>query len=107
MDANDSISYDYRWIGYCFIEKVNYLKLPKLKRDDLVEIHWLDITSTTSWKTTEEAETYIAITCHSVGYFLNADEEVIRISDTKNDEGERNVNIIIKGCIKSISKLKR
>ena len=83
------------------------MKLPKLKREDIIEVHWLDITSTTSWKTTDEAETYIAVGCHSIGYFLNEDDDVIRISDTKNDEGERNVNVIIKGCIKSISKLKR
>lgn len=83
------------------------MRFPKLNRDDLIEVLWADITSTTSWKTTEEAETYIAVGCQSVGYFLNEDETVIRISDTKNDEGERNVNVIIKGCIKSIHKLKR
>lgn len=83
------------------------MKLPKLKRDDIIEVHWIDITATSSWKPTEEAETYIAVTCHSVGYFLNEDDDVIRISATKNDEGERDVNVIIRGCIKSISKLKR
>ena len=83
------------------------MKLPKLRKEDVVEVHWVDITSTASWKTTEEAETYIAVGCHSVGYFLNEDNDVIRISATKNDEGERDVNVIVKGCIKSISKLKR
>ena len=83
------------------------MRFPKLKRDDLVEIHWIDITSTTSWKTTEEAENYIAVGCQSVGYFLNEDDNIIRISATKNNENERDVNVIIKGCTKSISKLKR
>jgi len=83
------------------------LKLPKLKRENLIEVHWIDITSTTSWKTTEEAESYIAVGCQSVGYFLNEDDDVIRLSATKNDEGERDVNVIVKGCIKSICKLKR
>lgn len=83
------------------------MKLPKLKKEDIIEVHWLDITSTASWKTTDEAECYIAVTCHSIGYFLNEDDDVIRISATKNDEGERDVNVIVKGCIKSISKLKR
>ena len=83
------------------------MKLPKLKRENLIEVHWIDITSTTSWKTTEEAESYIAVGCQSVGYFLNEDDDVIRLSATKNDEGERDVNVIVKGCIKSICKLKR
>lgn len=83
------------------------MKLPKLKRDDILEVHWIDITYSTGWKTTEEAEVYIAVGCHSIGYFLNEDDDVIRISATKNDEGERDVNVIVKGCIKSISKLKR
>lgn len=83
------------------------MKLPKLKREDIVEVHWIDITSTASWKTLEEAESYIAVTSHSVGYFINEDSDVIRISATKNDEGERDVNVIVRGCIKSISKLKR
>ena len=74
------------------------MRLPKLKREDIVEVNWIDITSTTSWKTTEEAESYIAVCCHSVGYFLNEDEDVIRLSATKNDEGERDVIVIIKGC---------
>ncbi len=83
------------------------MKLPKLKKEDIVEIHWIDITSTASWKTLEEAECYIAITAHSVGYFINEDDDVIRISASKTDEGDRDVTVIVKGCIKSISKLKR
>ena len=83
------------------------MKTPKLRRNDIVEIHWIDITITTSWKSTEEAENYIPVGCQSVGYFLNEDDDVIRISASKNNEGERDVNVIIKGCIKSISKLKR
>lgn len=83
------------------------MRLPKLKKEAIIEVHWLDITSTVSWKTIEEAESYIAVTCHSVGYFLNEDDDVIRISPTKNDEDERDVNVIVKGCIKSISILRR
>ena len=83
------------------------MKLPKLKREDIIEVNWIDITATSSWKTLEEAECYIAVTAHSVGYFINEDEDVIRISGTKDDEGSRDVNVIVKGCIKSVSKLKR
>lgn len=83
------------------------MKLPKLKREDIIEVNWIDITTTSSWKTLEEAECYVATMSHSVGYFINEDDDVIRISGTKNDEGDRDVNVIVKGCIKSISKLKR
>ena len=83
------------------------MKFPKLKKEDIIEVNWIDITATSSWKTLEEAETYLAVTAHSVGYFINEDDDVIRISGTKDDEGNRDVNVIVKGCIKSISKLKR
>lgn len=83
------------------------MKLPKLRKEDVVEVNWIDITTTASWKTLEEAECYLAVTAHSVGYFINEDDDVIRISGTKDDEGNRDVNVIVKGCIKSISKLKR
>lgn len=83
------------------------MKLPKLKREQIIEVNWIDITSTTSWKATDEAENYAAVGCHSVGYFINEDNDVIRISSTKNDEDERDVNVIVKGCIKSINRLKR
>lgn len=83
------------------------MKIPKLKPEDLVEIMWIDITSTTSWKSQEEAESFAPVTCFSVGYFINIDDEVIRISDTKDTEGERTVNVIIKSCVKKIIKLKR
>lgn len=83
------------------------MSLPKLRKEDVIEVHWIDITTTASWKTIEEAENYIPTSCYSVGYFLNEDKDVIRLSATKNDEGERDVNVIIKGCIQSIGKLKR
>lgn len=80
----------------------------KLKKDEIVEILWADITTEDNWMEEKKASKFLPYICKSVGYFLNEDEDLIRISDTIGvTDTERSINVIPRGCIKSISKLKR
>ncbi|KKM27142.1 hypothetical protein LCGC14_1577700 [marine sediment metagenome] len=80
----------------------------KLKKNQLIEIRWLDITSDGSWLKPATVEKFPAVDCLSVGYFLNQDKKVIRLSSMVNsNDGERDVTAIPLGCVEKIIKLKR
>ena len=81
-------------------------KKTKLKLNDLIEVFWLDIVANASWLSLEKAQNYNPSKCYSVGYYINEDDTVLRISESINDDGERSICVILKGCIKSINKLK-
>ena len=75
------------------------------KFNDLLEVTWLDITDNNTWLTPYTAMRTSACLCKSLGYFLNRDEEVLRISATiQVEDGDRGVITIPWGCIKSIKK---
>jgi len=82
----------------------------KLKKNTRLEIFWHDILSVSAWRSEEEASKVGAAKCKSLGYFLNEDDEFIRISSCvgHDDElgNERNVTIIPKGCITKIRRLR-
>ena len=80
----------------------------KLKKNQLVEIRWSDITSDAAWLKPQISEKYPVVDCLSVGYFLNQDKKLIRISSMiNNNDGESDVTVIPLGCVTKIIKLKR
>lgn len=79
---------------------------PKLKKDQIVEIIWDDITSDSSWIKDSKAEEYQPVRCMSIGYYCNETKKFIRISDTVNSMLERSVLVIPKGCIFSMKRIK-
>jgi hypothetical protein len=80
----------------------------KLKLNDIVEIEWVDIVTHSVWIPQEEAKEKPLCQCKSVGYFLNQDDKIIRISCTiqLDDKPERDLTVIPKGCITKIRRLK-
>lgn len=79
----------------------------KLKLNDIVEIFWVDTVSHSQWLSQEKAETESLCRCKSVGYFLNQNDEVIRLSCTiqLDDKPERDLTVIPQGCVTKIRKL--
>ena len=67
----------------------------------LLVVHWLDIVDENSWLSPERASIEKACPCTSVGFFLNRDEVVIRISPTMQEK-DRSVVVIPWGCVTSI-----
>jgi len=73
------------------------------KYEDVLEIIWRDITDDNAWLSQQEAISYQAEICKSLGYFLNQDKTVLRISSsvqTKNKQ--RGITVIPWGIIVSI-----
>jgi hypothetical protein len=80
----------------------------KLKLNDIVEIEWSDIVTYPVWIPQDEAEKKSTYKCKSIGYFLNQDDKIIRLSCNiqLEDKPERDLTVIPKGCITKIRRLK-
>lgn len=77
----------------------------KLRRNDKIEIIWIDTYQVSAWMPVEKAEMMKAPVCRSLGYFTNHDDDVLRMSDTCAEDNDRNCTIIPWGSIKKITKL--
>jgi hypothetical protein len=71
------------------------------KQADLLVIYWKDITSVDSWLDNEIADSYPALEVVSVGWFVNQDEECIRVTNTISTT-QRTILVIPKGVITDI-----
>ena len=73
------------------------------KFNTLLVIEWLDIVDDNSWLSFQKASSFQASSCKSVGYFLNRDDTVIRISASVGiKDTKRSALIIPWGCINKI-----
>ena len=79
----------------------------KLKLNQIIEVEWDDTVTDSAWISEEKAVKKLEIKCKSVGYFLNKDKRVLRLSHTIQlcDKPERDLTIIPQGCITKIRKL--
>lgn len=79
-----------------------------MKKNTLIEVDWIDIVSDSSWMSEQKAVNYPAMQCKSVGYFVNEDKNVLRLSATiqLDKEPERDITVIPKGVVKKIRRLK-
>lgn len=68
----------------------------------LVIIEWSDIVSYDDWHEREEAKELPPANATSVGWFINSDDEVIRITSTVADNAH-NVLVIPKSVVKRIA----
>lgn len=80
-------------------------KMEEYKQDEILEITWVDIEHKSEWLKEQEAKDYPLPECYVVGYFLNQDEQVIRISPFLGKDKERDVAVLPKGVIKNIKRL--
>ena len=80
------------------------------KKNQRLEIEWLDVVDNSEWQSEEEAckvdsETY----CKTIGYFLKETELFIWLSwsiSARKRKGERSTSMIPKGVITKIRELK-
>lgn len=79
----------------------------KIKRNQIIEVIWDDIVSDSRWIGKKAAEEYSPVRCLSIGYFLNQDKKVLRLSSMINqNDSERDVTVIPHGCITKIKKIR-
>lgn len=74
----------------------------KFKKNDAIVVKWEDIAAYYEWHPEAEAEEKPAITCLTLGFYLNETKKWLRLSDTICSDGDRNVTVIPKGCILKI-----
>jgi len=83
------------------------MKARKLKKNQLVEVEWVDIVSTADWLTEEKAMNYPATICKDVGYVAISDDKLLRISSSiQTNDTERNVTVIPWSVIGKLRKIK-
>ncbi|MDP1614747.1 MAG: hypothetical protein Q8L68_03025 [Methylococcales bacterium] len=79
----------------------------KLKKNDAIVVKWLDIVQEDTWQSEDSASKFNPIICHTLGFFLNEDKQLIRLSDSIASDGDRNVIVIPRGCILKIGRWDR
>jgi len=83
------------------------MSIPRLRKGDRVEIVWEDIISDSSWVEDDDAAKKGTCTCHTIGYYVNRTRMVLRVSHCYNAEKQRSVDVIPRGCITHVHKLRR
>lgn len=80
----------------------------KLKLNQIIEVEWDDIVTHPQWIPQDKAKQEQPCRCKSIGYFLNQDKHVLRLSCTIQLENkpERDLTVIPQGCITKIRRLK-
>ena len=86
------------------------IKLKKYKKNDKVEVWWLDAHFDASWLSADEASTIPdEVYCKSVGYFTKYTKDVIVLSTSigeKKKSTQRDRNVIPLGMVRKIHKLR-
>ncbi len=83
------------------------MKLPRLKRNDPVEVLWVDILQDPSWQSSDVASESQPALCRSLGYYLNCERGCLRISESLNkDLDQRSVQIFPLGVVLKVRKLR-
>lgn len=80
----------------------------RLKKNDLIEIEWVDIVADSAWLLEQKANEYPLTQCKTAGYYLNETEDLIRLSATIQcgKDNERDICVIPQGVIRRIRKIK-
>lgn len=77
----------------------------KLKQGDLLVIDWIDITSVDGWIEPVDADNKQPCAVVSVGWFLNDNDNCLRLSNTVSDDSY-NVLVIPKGVVQKVQVVK-
>jgi len=79
-----------------------------MKKDTLIEVEWDDTYTTAAWHTNEFMNNLSLVKCKTIGYFVNKDKKVLRLSHTIQTGAfsGRDGTAIPVGCIARIRRLK-
>jgi hypothetical protein len=70
-------------------------------------VAWKDHSSSQGWLDTSEVLSLKPMVCHSVGYFISEDDEVLLLADTLSPSNQTNGRqYILKNCIIKRKKIK-
>jgi len=78
-------------------------ELKKLRKNDIIEVIWLDATADSRWLLEENIVKKPLEKCKTVGYFFDADRTALKLSmSVATTDGQRDVMIIPTNCIVTI-----
>lgn len=76
----------------------------RYKRDTMLLIEWRDIVADPTWRNHVIAEKQETVICTTLGFYINHDKNVVRVSTTIAKE-QRDVTVIPLGCIIKVRKV--
>ena len=71
----------------------------KFRKNQRIEIDWIDTVQDPSWKSEEKARQRPDCDCITIGYYLKHDKELLYVSQTISGK-QRDITTIPIGCIK-------
>lgn len=78
----------------------------QLRPGDLIIVHWRDTVSLYGWTNDATAQTFSSTVCMTVGWYLNEDKIDLRLFNSMAEDGDKGMEIIPKGMIQRIQKIK-
>lgn len=83
------------------------MKIPKLKKDQIIKAEWIDTMSDPAWLSEEDAGKRPDTNCSSVGFYLKSDREFLYMSSSimGDKDRKRDQTAIPIGCISRITKI--
>lgn len=83
-------------------------QLRRLKKYDLILVHWDDIESDSSWVSADEMLERKAVKCVCTGFFIGWDDKQMRVSsELIFEDGRGSIEVLPIGCVTSIECLKK
>lgn len=80
-------------------------KNKNITRGDMVEIRWADAIDESDWVNIDVAEIDKPRKTKSIGYFINEDDECVRIAYSVAEDGDISYEVLPKGMVKDIRKI--
>lgn len=77
-----------------------------IKEGTLLLISWDDIIMVSGWLSDDSAQDMGPAHCKTVGWFVNDDKNNIRITGTVSEDGEKDIVVIPKGCVRKVQRIK-
>lgn len=78
----------------------------KIKEGTLLLISWDDILMVSGWLSDKAAQETQPAHCKTIGWMVNESKNEIRLTGTVSEDGDKDVVVIPKGCIRKIQKIK-
>lgn len=82
------------------------MKLPKLKKGDMVVVQWDDTQTEPGWMDESAISKFHPRHSNTIGFFHSADKIEIKLNHSVCEDGDKDCTTIPIGCITSINKLK-
>lgn len=82
------------------------MKIPKLKKGDIIVIQWMDTNTDARWNSDKGFSLLKPVSCNTIGFFHSKNKKEIKVNHSTNEQDEKDGTAIPIGCVTNIHKLK-